>query len=504
MNSRMISAFFALLSLVGLGAILLSVAAKGQAQFGQPAPYLIKDINPTGDAYPNTFITLNDQLYFFANNGQNRTLWVSNGLSDDTRMVNDIYPDGDGTGPGIYPRIVEVIGNTIYFSVSEGGDSHNELWKSDGTEAGTELVKRFDGQSIERMAHLGTVLYLVMYRGSNAAVSLWRSDGTSTGTQEVLGTFSRIRVLFEFEGKLYLDVGGASSGETKNIWTVSGDTMVPAFFVDRLEDTIVYQDAIYYSTQSTLWKSDGTGENREKILDFNQIGYNITSMTVHQGTLYFSVGFANLWKSDGTPAGTMQIASYPYAINAFLSHNGLLYFTTSDHSGTNRIGITDGNITGTVPFPPATTFDSASQLTAFDGFVYFFGGERNRVELWRTDNTESGTKRILDITSDIGETNFYQCPCMAVAGDRLFVTAQTATGVELWAVPAEQTSTPTPTKTPTSAPTSTATATATATPVQVQTVTATPTLVPTRIPEQTATPISHISEEIFLPLIANQ
>ncbi|MCB0129061.1 MAG: hypothetical protein KDE58_42640, partial [Caldilineaceae bacterium] len=62
MNSRMISAFFALLSLVGLGAILLSVAAKGQAQFGQPAPYLIKDINPTGDAYPNTVITLNDQL----------------------------------------------------------------------------------------------------------------------------------------------------------------------------------------------------------------------------------------------------------------------------------------------------------------------------------------------------------------------------------------------------------------------------------------------------------
>ncbi|WP_431620994.1 ELWxxDGT repeat protein [Limnospira platensis] len=79
----------------------------------------------------------NDTLYFQANDDTNGTeLWKSDGTEAGTVLVKDINP---GTGNSS-PSNFTVFNDTLYFQANDGTNG-TELWKSDGTEAGTVLVK---------------------------------------------------------------------------------------------------------------------------------------------------------------------------------------------------------------------------------------------------------------------------------------------------------------------------------------------------------------------------
>src|SRR5262249_25032555 len=125
---------------------------------------MVLDIN-TGKSQgsdPGNLTNLNDTLLFAADDGKNGgELWKSDGTAAGTVMVKDINP-GKTTfyttycKPGSYGRIchtkkVQVpsssgpsqlinVNGTLYFFAS-GGTNGNGLWKSDGTSAGTVLVK---------------------------------------------------------------------------------------------------------------------------------------------------------------------------------------------------------------------------------------------------------------------------------------------------------------------------------------------------------------------------
>ena len=71
-------------------------------------------------------------------------------------------------------------------SISEPTDGTNgvELWKSDGTESGTVMVKNIVGSgssSPNFLTAVGNTLYFEASDGTNG-VELWKSDGTASGT----------------------------------------------------------------------------------------------------------------------------------------------------------------------------------------------------------------------------------------------------------------------------------------------------------------------------------
>ncbi len=78
-------------------------------------------------------------LFFSAKaSATGRELWKSNGTAIGTQVVKDI----DAGTAGSYPAYLTNVNGTLFFNAS---DSNGEqLWKSDGTEVGTVLVKPFN------------------------------------------------------------------------------------------------------------------------------------------------------------------------------------------------------------------------------------------------------------------------------------------------------------------------------------------------------------------------
>jgi len=114
--------------------------------------HLVRDINPKGDALDSndspflntTFYSMGSKIYFRATDGKHGyELWSSDGTSNGTQMVKDINPKGDGI---IFAGISSTVFNSkLYLWAIDGHNQFGSLWVTDGTPAGTQAVKVASG-----------------------------------------------------------------------------------------------------------------------------------------------------------------------------------------------------------------------------------------------------------------------------------------------------------------------------------------------------------------------
>src|SRR5207249_10641696 len=108
-----------------------------------------------------------------------------------------------------------------------------------------------------------------------------------------------------------------------------------------------------------------------------------------------------LWKSDGTEAGTVLVkdinpgprGSEP---SNLVDVNGTLFFTTDSTGGLWK---SDGTDTGTVPVNKGA---SAYELVNVNGTLFFFSDGAQGPELWKSDGTEAGTVLVKAVTRASG------------------------------------------------------------------------------------------------------
>jgi trimeric autotransporter adhesin len=139
---------------------------------------ILKEINPNGSSYSsgNTFIH-NDIMYFLANDGTTRSeLWRTDGTTAGTYLLKEIFPDANN---GIFSIDFAVLGNEIIMGIAGLSDDY-AIWKTDGTAQGTVLVSTLSNDYPDwkdRLVTLGSYVYFAGYSTANGP-ELWRTDGT--------------------------------------------------------------------------------------------------------------------------------------------------------------------------------------------------------------------------------------------------------------------------------------------------------------------------------------
>jgi ELWxxDGT repeat protein len=107
-------------------------------------------------------------------------LWSSDGTEAGTVLVKDIRP-GDYDA---YPSNLTAVGDAVFFRARDGVNGR-ELWTSDGTAAGTRLVADINPGANESRPQSLTESGGALFFSANDRVhgeELWISDGTEAGT----------------------------------------------------------------------------------------------------------------------------------------------------------------------------------------------------------------------------------------------------------------------------------------------------------------------------------
>jgi ELWxxDGT repeat protein len=139
MKSRLLQLLVTLFSLAILTGLTFSlVYAGGFFQAGEP-------VVVPASSYPGHLTEVNGVLFFSADDGEHGAeLWMTDGTPAGTQLVADIYPGPESS----FPTDLTNVNGTLYFSADDGLHG-TELWISNGTEAGTKLFADINPGVIE-------------------------------------------------------------------------------------------------------------------------------------------------------------------------------------------------------------------------------------------------------------------------------------------------------------------------------------------------------------------
>src|SRR5262249_46384662 len=99
-------------------------------------PQMVLDINPTGLNWIGSAVAVGPVAYLAGDDGlTGYELWKTDGTAAGTVLVKDIYPGSAGSSLSSLTAV-----NSTLFFLADDGTTGWELWKSDGTGAGTVLV----------------------------------------------------------------------------------------------------------------------------------------------------------------------------------------------------------------------------------------------------------------------------------------------------------------------------------------------------------------------------
>ncbi|MBI1382051.1 MAG: hypothetical protein GC161_13315 [Planctomycetaceae bacterium] len=362
-------------------------------------------------------------------------------------LVADILPGSLGSRPDM----LTVYGTRLVFVATDGVHGR-ELWTSDGTAAGTQMVVDLHPGLTSAFDHVprlrdsfptaGGLLYFGARTPTN--VRLFSTNGTAAGTTQIaLTPFESPKFVGTAGGLFLAATGSAGSG----LWRVNGTTPT---FVRSFSETRALRlgpnGRVFLTARSgnttglELWSSDGTNAGTVLVKDVwpGAPGSDPAGFTFAGGFLYFTAYTPatgrELWKSDGTDAGTVLVkdlwpGSLPGAQLPTGLENGLLLGTGTQHHGrlthfNNRLWLSgtvnlvstlwssDGTDVGTVPLlsgpgaPTIHTLGSMPQGSVGAARLLFAAhtAAEGR-ELWSTDGTALGTALVLDLQPGAESSN---------------------------------------------------------------------------------------------------
>lgn len=402
--------------------IALSVLFLAAAAHGQPQAYLVADLNQTtapSGSHPNDFLTIGSISVFTTNDSSDTPLevWRSDGSPAGTYSL--------GTGG----RQLALWNGRAWFLAPDGA-----LYSTDGTQAAVAAPLPL-GLTASALIPSGPWLYFI---GQN---ELWRTDGTLAGTSKIPN------VLTPFPYDDYVGAGRAgqsaifmsanyspygvtsrvfwrADSEVEQFFSLPADR-VPARFINA--GPLMYFEVIHYTNTASiieLWRTDGTAAGTFALK--SGIHWN----PVYGAPYAYYVAEGKMWRTDGSQGGAVALP---------LTLPQQTYFS-AEPFGTLANGTL---ILGGLPVAPPQdrsyegiyAFDGTNTTFLFNiargnpligkgfGNQFLVGGDG---ELWRTDGTVGGSFKLLDVSA--GNDGYW--PMGAAGSLILFAAADPVYGWE--------------------------------------------------------------------------
>jgi ELWxxDGT repeat protein len=438
---------------------------------------MVADIRPGSDpAGINQVVALGERVVFSASEGSHgREPWVSDGTAGGTLPLGDLRPGGESS--------IEFFGGfaagddrALFFA--DDGTGGSEPWTTDGTPGGTlplgdlnpgpdpSFLPFYDVMSSDRRLIAGGLAYFRAFVPATG-IELSVSDGTPGGTRRIDVNTQTSSFYLEWNGGLW---PGALGALGERAVFQAGDGSSPFRWPTDLEP----------------WVSDGTAAGTERIVDLDPgpDGSNPFGFTAVGGRALFTAsadinGPSSIYTTDGTSGGTYPLSDDPPLWSQFfctervgaelvISTGQGLWRTDGTPGGTGplptpdlgvdevtcallgdglivageelaRVAVEPGGAAWTLDlFPGGASYPSS--LTAAGGRVFFtaYDDVAGR-ELWTTDGTRGGTRRVVDLRPGAGSSMWgspwapFGETWIVPLGDRVaFVADDGVHGEELW------------------------------------------------------------------------
>ncbi len=326
---------------------------------------LVKNINPgpSLSSNPKFFFPINGVILFEATDAaRGDEIWKTDGTEAGTTILKDINPGADSStfislelAPGfsfLFPVFVSfhTFNNYGYFMANDGTGNVG-IWRTDGTETNTTLVKEMLSEAELSNFGLGVLLFdafnlpgKFMFPVSDAQTrfELWESDGTLAGTKPF------------------------------KIFPVNANNDIPIIYVNidynsttQMLTYPLFNGKFFFSASDAdsneLWSTDGTIGGTGKVKNINPLGNGIESENASYlyttSGLFFAANDGThgneLFKSDGTSLGTSMVqdiylnagSADPVLSSIFVNRKILFTATDGDSPEARDLFVVEGNFT---------------------------------------------------------------------------------------------------------------------------------------------------------------
>src|ERR1051325_9368923 len=303
---------------------------------------------------PTAMPELGGRYYFgAAGGGEGSELWSTDATAEGTRLVKNIVPD---PAPSSFPSQLMATSRRVFFTATDS-PQFGVWFVSDGTGAGTKRAFQ-TSNGFNVTASLGDSLFFNIGNGQ-----FWRSDGTPETTAIVKSFRSSVQSMLSFRDRIYL--AAADDGDGLRLWisdgTAAGTKRVGtgaaiqpgtgsmAGAIDRL---------FFYG--GGLSVTDDTPAGAHTVRSTLPPAVRAGGLAYSGGLVYFlgllSGNAVDVWRSDGTADGTLSVKQLPAGVPNIVafdttptaSANGLFFFTAADPGNGTDLWRSDGTAAGTI------------------------------------------------------------------------------------------------------------------------------------------------------------
>ncbi len=348
-------------------------------------------------------------------------IWSTDGTESNTfEVLTENYPD------------VEFLTSIDDYLIFNGWkDTHRGIYSSDGTQAGTNLLKEFPQQRVEFMQKLDDNTVIVITENFNLDTAFWwATDGTIDGTI-LLGHYEVDPLLITYsyyQDKMILTEKSTGSGFPPVITdgTVDGTMLVTDYInavsaVDEVESAVGTANFMFVNTISGGKVFDGSG-----LSDFTLAGSYIHAFRLSNLNVVFSNFDVMVY--DSLLGSTVQLSKEFNYFSEPVSNGSKVFF----HEDDDFVYETDGTVAGTKKISSTTlgnlNFDP--YLFASGNNLFYNTRQPTGHELWVVD-LDSGLDSLFSVYKPA--TAFSINPFMINVGDHLLYAKSTnADGREFW------------------------------------------------------------------------